>query len=235
MAALITVLLLSYLIGSIPSSLWMGKLWSNLDIRNHGSGNAGATNTFRVLGWKPGVIVLLIDFGKGLLTTTVISQFAWQIASGPVSPAGWEVDSFLRIGCGVMAVIGHMYPLYASFDGGKGAATAAGMLYGIEPISISITLVVFVSVIWIWRYVSLGTILATLTYPVSQVVLVTFWQVPIDPSVRIFSGVLAAWIILKHRANMGRLWRGEESRVPIRCSRKEERESPEEGEGVSHE
>ncbi|MGM0507257.1 MAG: glycerol-3-phosphate 1-O-acyltransferase PlsY [Bacteroidota bacterium] len=219
MAALITVLLLSYLIGSIPSSLWMGKIWSNLDIRDHGSGNAGATNTFRVLGWKPGVVVLLIDFGKGLLTTTVISQFAWQIASGPVSPVGWEVDSFLRIGCGLMAVIGHMYPIYASFDGGKGAATAAGMLYGIEPISISITLVVFVSVILIWRYVSLGTILATLVYPFSQWVLVAFWQVPIDPSVRIFSGVLAAWIILKHWANIGRLWRGEESRVPISCNR----------------
>src|SRR5690625_314476 len=120
MLALATVLLASYLIGSIPSSLWMGKLYKGIDIRRYGSGNAGATNTFRILGWKAGVIVLLFDFAKGFVSTMVISQLAWSIGSGPVSPAVWDVEIFLKISCGIMAVLGHMYPVYASFDGGEG-------------------------------------------------------------------------------------------------------------------
>src|SRR5690625_826850 len=160
MISLAAVIALSYLIGSIPSSLWTGRIFYDIDIREYGSGNAGATNTFRILGWKAGTAVLLFDFGKGLFCTTVIAGLAWMIAEGPVSLySGWEVESMVVIFCGVAAVIGHMYPIYAGFSGGKGAATATGMLYGIEPISISISLAVFLIVMITTRYVSLGSII----------------------------------------------------------------------------
>lgn len=225
MVSLGLVLLLSYLIGSIPSSLWTGRM-KGVDIRQHGSGNAGATNTFRVLGWKAGLFVLLADFFKGFLCTAIISQIAWQIGSGPVSPEIWDADSFLRISCGLMAVVGHMFPVFASFEGGKGAATAAGMLYGIEPLSISITLVIFVSVIAIFKYVSLGTIVAAFIYPLSQQFLVWFLGWPIDPSVQIFSAILAAGIIVKHHANIRRLFSGTESKVTF-CGDKSIRDKTE--------
>lgn len=213
MLALLLVLLASYVIGSIPSSLWMGKVYKNIDIRNYGSGNAGATNTFRILGWKAGVIVLLIDFSKGFLCTAVISQLAYHIGPGPATPAVWDADSFLKIACGIMAVVGHMYPLYASFDGGKGAATAAGMLYGIEPLSISITLAVFITVILVSRYVSLGTIIGSIVYPLSQFILIRFFNWSIDTSVVIFTTLLAIAIIAKHHGNIKRLWNGSENRI----------------------
>jgi len=213
MLALSTVLILSYLIGSIPSSLWAGKIYKNIDIRDYGSGNAGATNTFRVLGWKAGVIVLLVDFSKGLLCTAVISQIAYTIGSGPVYPGAWDLDSFLKISCGIFAVAGHMYPVYASFNGGKGAATAAGMLYGIEPLSISIAIVVFITIILSTRYVSLGTICGVAIYPVSQFVLIGYFERSIDTSVVIFTSILAVAIIAKHHGNIRRLLNGTENRI----------------------
>lgn len=213
MLSLLVVLLASYVIGSIPSSLWMGKVYKNIDIRDYGSGNAGATNTFRILGWKAGIIVLLIDFSKGFLCTAVISQLAYVIGPEPAAPVVWDTDSFLKIACGSMAVIGHMFPLYASFDGGKGAATAAGMLYGIEPLSISISLVVFITVILVSRYVSLGTIAGSIVYPLSQFVLILFFNWSIDTSVIIFTTLLAIGIIAKHHGNIKRLWNGKENRI----------------------
>lgn len=215
MLSLGTVLLLSYLIGSIPTSLWTGKIYGNLDIRKHGSGNAGATNTFRVLGWKAGIFVLIVDFIKGLACTAFVSQLAYDIGTGPVAPVVWETDSFLKISCGLIAVLGHMFPLYASFNGGKGAATAAGMLYGIEPVSISISLGVFITVILITRYVSLGTIIATFIYPVSQFVMIGLFDWSIDPSVLIFTTALTLFIIVKHHGNIRRLLKGTENRLDL--------------------
>lgn len=214
MIALITVVLLSYFIGAIPSSLWVGKLFYKTDIRDHGSGNAGATNTFRILGWKAGVVVLLIDFGKGLLCTTVISQLAWDIGSGPVSLySGWEVESMLLIFAGVAAVIGHMFPVYANFSGGKGAATACGMLYGIEPVSISISLAIFLIVMFATRYVSLGSIISSFIYPISQLTLRYIFNWDIDGSIILFSSALAIGIIVKHKGNIRRLLNGTENKV----------------------
>ena len=214
MLALFVVVLLSYLIGAIPSSLWMGKLFFDTDIRDHGSGNAGATNTFRILGWKAGITVLLIDFGKGLLCTTVISGLAWNIGSGPVSLySGWEVESMLLIFAGVAAVVGHMFPVYAKFSGGKGAATACGMLYGIEPVSISISLAIFIIVMVSTRYVSLGSIIASLIYPFSQLTLRYGFDWDIDGSIILFSSFLALGIVIKHKGNIKRLIAGNENRV----------------------
>lgn len=214
MIAIFTVVMICYLIGAIPSSIWYGKLVRGIDIRDHGSGNAGATNTFRILGWKAGTIVLLFDFGKGLFSTVVVSQLAYSIASGPVSfYENWDVNAMLLIFCGVAAVIGHMFPVYSNFSGGKGAATACGMLYGIEPLSISIALAVFLIVMFSSRYVSLASISASFIYPFTQLVLRYGFDWHIDGSIIIFSSVLALTIIIKHKGNIKRLLNGTENRV----------------------
>lgn len=214
MLALIVVILLSYLIGSIPSSLWTGKLFFKVDIRNHGSGNAGATNTFRILGWKAGTAVLLFDFGKGLLCTTLVSRLAWNIGSDPIQIyPGWDIEPMLLIICGVAAVIGHMFPVYANFSGGKGAATACGMLYGIEPISISISLAVFLIMMFSTHYVSVGSISGSIVYPITQLILRYGFGWDIDGSILIFSSALAIGIIIKHKGNIKRLLNGTENRV----------------------
>ncbi|NBC02333.1 MAG: glycerol-3-phosphate 1-O-acyltransferase PlsY [Bacteroidetes bacterium] len=214
MLALAVVLLLCYLIGSIPTSLWVGKMGGGVDIRKHGSGNAGATNTFRILGWKYGSLVLAFDFAKGFICTAVISQLAYEIGSGPISVhPNWDVNSFLLITCGAVAVVGHMFPIYADFSGGKGAATAAGMLYGIEPISISITVVIFLIVIFSTYYISLGSITASIVYPLSQVVLRYIFGWDIDGSIIIFSSILGLGIIIKHKGNIKRLFKGTENKI----------------------
>jgi glycerol-3-phosphate acyltransferase PlsY len=214
MLALGVVITISYLVGSIPSSLWIGKLFKGVDIREHGSGNAGATNTFRLLGWKPGVIVLLVDFMKGFSCSFWISQLAYFIADGPVSLFPfWDVDPFLRIVCGVVAVLGHMFPLYARFEGGKGMATAAGMLCGIEPISVGIAAVVFILVMLLSRYVSLASLVAAFIYPLVLVALRYVFGWPIDGSILIFGAIVGVGIIIKHRGNIRRLMEGNENRV----------------------
>ncbi|SMO35095.1 glycerol-3-phosphate 1-O-acyltransferase PlsY [Fodinibius sediminis] len=214
MLALGVVILLSYLVGSIPSSIWVGRLVKGVDIRNHGSGNAGATNTFRLLGWRPGVSVLAIDFFKGFVSSLWISQLAYFIGTGPVSLFPfWDVDPFLRIVCGVVAVLGHMFPLYSGFDGGKGMATAAGMLCGIEPVSVAITFGVFLIVMLSSRYVSLASLVAAFIYPLMLVMLRYGFGWAIDGSILIFGAIVGLGIIVKHRGNIRRLLRGTENQV----------------------
>ncbi len=214
MTSVIIVFLLSYLIGSIPCSLWYGKAFCQIDIRKHGSGNAGATNTFRILGWKAGIIVLILDFSKGLICTLFVSQLAYEIGSGPITfYQRWDTHSLLLILAGVGAVVGHMFPIYAGFKGGKGAATACGMLYGIEPISISITLFIFLTTMFTTRYVSLASIIGSFSYPFSQILLRYGFGYHIDGSIIIFSSVLALGIIIKHKENIRRLLKGTENRV----------------------
>lgn len=207
-------MVLSYLIGSIPSSIWVGKLVKGVDIRNHGSGNAGATNTFRLLGWKPGVAVLAIDFFKGFVCSMWISELAYHIGSGPVVLFDfWSVGPFLSITCGIAAVIGHMFPLYANFDGGKGMATAGGMLCGIEPVSVGISAIVFIIVMISSRYVSLASLITAFVYPLVLVVLRYAYGWPIDGSILIFGALVGLGIIVKHRSNINRLLKGEEHQV----------------------
>jgi glycerol-3-phosphate acyltransferase PlsY len=214
MLSLFVVLVICYLIGAIPSSLWYGKMVHNVDIRDHGSGNAGATNTFRILGWKAGTLVLLFDFGKGLICTLFVSQLAYQIGSGPISfYENWDVDSMVLILCGVAAVVGHMFPVYAGFIGGKGAATACGMLYGIEPLSISITLALFLIIMFLTHYVSLASITGAFVFPFSQLTLRYGFGWDIDGSIMIFSSLIALGIIIKHKGNIKRLMEGNENRI----------------------
>lgn len=214
MLALAVVILLSYLLGSIPSSIWVGKIVKGVDIRNYGSGNAGATNTFRLLGWQPGVAVLLIDFFKGFVSSRWLSQLAYAVGSGPVALFDfWDVDPFLSIVCGLAAVIGHMFPLYAYFDGGKGMATAAGMLCGIEPVSVGIAAIVFTIVMLVSRYVSLASLVAAFVYPLMLVLFRYGLGWDIDGSILIFASLVGIGIIIKHRGNIRRLLNGTENQV----------------------
>ncbi|MGM0587999.1 MAG: glycerol-3-phosphate 1-O-acyltransferase PlsY [Bacteroidota bacterium] len=213
MLALTVVILLSYLLGSIPSSIWVGRIYKGIDIREHGSGNPGTTNTFRMLGWKAGVVVGLIDLFKGFISAYYISQLAYSIGSGPVTISAWDLDSSLQIIAGVAAVVGHMFPLYAKFNGGKGVLTAAGMLYAIEPISISISLLIFIVILFSSRYVSLASIISSGSYPLWLVVLRYGFDTPIDGSIIIFGTILGLGIVIKHHSNISRLMKGTENRV----------------------
>lgn len=215
MVSLLIVLLISYLLGSIPSSLWVGKIFHNIDIREHGSGNAGTTNTFRVLGWKSGVTVFILDFMKGFASSYWVSMYAFEILNGPIAPPGWEADAFLMIICGLMAVVGHMFPIFASFKGGKGAATACGMLFGIEPISISISFGIFIVITLTTRYVSLASITGSFLYPINLLVIRYGFGYFVDGSIIIFATIIALGIIYKHKSNIKRLLNGNENRVNI--------------------
>lgn len=208
---LLIIGLLSYLIGAIPSSLWAGKLYKKIDLRNYGSGNLGATNTFRILGWKAGVVVGLLDFGKGFIAAFYISG----IASGsiPTVYSGWETEVFVMIYAGLMAVIGHMYSLFAKFKGGKGVLTACGMLYAIEPVSISLALLVFITVLFTSRYVSAASIISSIMYPIFLLMLRYGFDYAIDGSLMVITAALAITIVIKHRSNIRRLLDGNENRI----------------------
>jgi glycerol-3-phosphate acyltransferase PlsY len=213
MLALFVVFLISYLIGSIPTSVWVGKLTCGKDIRDYGSGNAGATNTFRVLGWKHGLFVFLFDVGKGYVCGYWVAQLAFYIGSGPVAIPHWNIHAFLSITCGIIAVIGHMFPIYANFDGGKGVATACGMLIAIAPVSVGITFGVFLITMFITHYVSMASLVAAFIYPLMLLVLRYIFHWLIDPSVIIFGAVIGLGIIIKHAGNIKRLMAGDENKI----------------------
>ena len=215
MFSFIVIIVLSYLIGSIPTSVWIGKLTKGVDIREHGSGNAGATNTFRVLGWKAGTVVSLIDLSKGFVAAFYISQIGFALGEMPEVLFGvWNIDSTMRVIAGTSAVIGHMYPLYAGFKGGKGVITAAGMLYGIEPVSISLALSLFFIIMVVSRYVSLASILASISYPLFLILLrYAFGFEQIDGSLMVISSAIALFIVIKHKSNISRLMNGTENRI----------------------
>lgn len=215
MKATLSVLLISYLLGSIPTAIWVGKITKGIDVRQHGSGNAGATNSFRVLGWPSGIFVLLFDLFKGFAATFFVSSLAFKLFSGPVAPGFWDADSFLKIMCGLFAVMGHMFPVFAKFKGGKGAATAAGMLLGIEPISIGISLILFILIILLTKYVSLASMIASFVYPITLIVMRYSFGLKeiVDESLIIFSAIVAFGIIIKHKTNIKRLIAGTEGRI----------------------
>jgi len=212
--ALAMMLALSYLLGSVPSAVWAGRVTRGIDIREHGSGNAGATNTFRILGWKSGVVVSLLDLGKGYVAAAYIGGLALKWSDLPTYTGSWETASLLGVSAGVAAVVGHMYPVWAGFRGGKGALTTAGMLYGLEPVSISLAMVVFFGVLATSRYVSLASMSAAVSYPVFLLMLRQYFGFEdIDGSLLVVSSVLMGFIILKHRENIRRLREGTERRA----------------------
>lgn len=224
MLSTVTVLFISYLMGSIPSAIWIGKIFKGVDVREHGSGNAGTTNTFRVLGVPFGITVFVMDFMKGFVPSFWLSVIAFDLFSGPLAPPLWDVEAFLKIMCGLLAVIGHMFPIFAKFRGGKGAATACGMLFGVEPISISISFAIFGIVLLSTKYVSLASIISTAVYPITLLVMKYILGMDVDGSIIIFSLIVAFGIIYRHKSNIQRLKEGTESKV----GSKKEKETVEE-------
>ncbi|MFV1884125.1 MAG: glycerol-3-phosphate 1-O-acyltransferase PlsY [Balneola sp.] len=217
MLSTVTVILISYLLGSIPSAIWVGKIFKGVDVREHGSGNAGTTNTFRVLGVPFGITVFVMDFMKGFIPSFWLSALAFTLIdapfNGPLAPPLWDVEAFLKISCGLFAVVGHMFPVFARFKGGKGAATACGMLFGVEPISISISAAIFVLTILVTKYVSLASILSSFFYPITLLIMRYVLGIDIDGSIIIFSMLVATGIIYRHKSNIQRLKDGTESKV----------------------
>ena len=198
----ILTIVLAYFLGSVPTAVWIGKARYNLDVREHGSGNAGATNTFRVLGWKPGLVVFLLDTFKGFMAVYIT-----QISG----IANHEYAALFYIASGLLAVLGHIYPILAGFNGGKGVATMLGIILALHAPGALIALGVFALIFFTTQYVSLGSLAAAVTYPL--VIFVFFTDT--DIYLKVFSILLAAILFLSHRGNIVRLVKGDESKVRI--------------------
>ncbi|MCB9047119.1 MAG: glycerol-3-phosphate 1-O-acyltransferase PlsY [Chitinophagales bacterium] len=194
----------AYLIGSIPTAVWVSKWIFGIDIREHGSGNAGATNTFRILGSKAGTVVMLVDMLKGFLAVK-LALFA------NLGGLHTEQSVNLQIFLGLFAVLGHIFPIWAEFRGGKGIATLFGMILAIQP-QVAVSMVgVFVLMLYMTRYVSLSSITASIAFPI---MIVFIFREP-ELSYRIFAIATACLVVLTHHKNINRLLNGSESKVAI--------------------
>jgi len=213
MLSLGIIVILSYLVGSIPTGILISRCAKGIDIRNHGSRNMGSTNVFRVLGWKYGAIVQVADILKGVFSVMVIARL--QFGSFPMdNRTPFDDFTVVQIIAGVAAVLGHIWTVFAGFRGGKGMNTAAGMLIGIAPIDVSISLAVFLIVLFISGYVSLGSISAAVTFPTTLFVRANVFQVNIPgySTLIFFSIAVSLLLIYTHRSNIKRLLLGTENR-----------------------
>jgi len=212
MLSVALIIVLSYFVGSIPGSVWVGQWLYGIDIRQHGSGNAGATNAFRVLGWKAGTLATMVDLGKGLFAAGILSTI--RIDALPPGLGFWEAESVVRLIAGVAAIVGHMFPIWAGFRGGKGVNTAAGVLFAIQPVTMVITLGIYAIVLFSSRYVSLASLSAAVAFPSTIAIRKYLFHVDsIDPSILFFSLLMALTIFLAHRSNIHRLLDGNEARI----------------------
>lgn len=200
---------MAYLIGSIPSAIWVGRKFYGIDVREHGSGNAGATNVFRVLGKGPGTVVLLMDIVKGFLSVILAYQMGYYFAEAGAQSS--QMTGFFPVAFGVLSVVGHMLPIFAKFKGGKGVATLFGVIIALDPRVAGLALLVFVVVNIVTGYVSVGSLMAGLSIPV------LFLQVfgYRDVSLIVFSVSVGILIVYTHRKNIRRLMAGEETKSRI--------------------
>lgn len=202
----VLLIVIAYLIGSIPTAVWVSRLFFGVDIRDYGSGNAGATNTFRVLGSRWGTFVMVIDVLKGLAATSLYLLLPYYVGHES------ELDrTNLMVGLGLAAVVGHIFPLWADFRGGKGVATLFGMVLAIQPVVAVCCVGVFLLVLYLTRFVSLSSILASIAFAVFILVIFNEREV----LYRAFAIAVALLVLLTHQKNIGRLLRGSESKVPI--------------------
>ena len=200
----IALILSAYLIGSIPTAVWVSKYLFGIDIRDYGSGNAGATNTYRVLGPKLGTFVMTIDILKGICATSLYLLIPYYLHDE------WDRTN-LMVGLGLAAVLGHIFPIWADFRGGKGVATLFGMVLAIQPLVALCCVGVFLLVLFLTRFVSLSSILASVAFAV----LILFIFNEKEPLYRGFAIAVALMVLLTHQKNIGRILRGNESKVPI--------------------
>lgn len=208
------IAVLSYLVGSIPTSIIVAKARRGIDIRQHGSGNAGGTNVIRVLGWKTGVMVIALDMAKGLIATMFIARLMY----GPIpfeNKTPFDDFTVVQIIAGCAAILGHVWTLFAGFKGGKGMATAGGMLIGVAPVEVAVSFGVFAIVFLISHYVSLGSLSAAVAFPLTMFFRENIFMVDIEGynTLIFFSIGISLLIIYTHRANIKRLLRGTENRI----------------------
>ncbi len=196
------VLLISYLLGSIPSAVCVGRWFHGIDVREHGSGNAGATNTFRVLGKKSGMVVLLVDVLKGALSSVIATQLLYDDPN---------LEVFQMISA-LICIVGHVFPVFAQFRGGKGVATSLGVYLGFHPLTALICIGVFVIVFILSKYVSLSSMTAAFMLPFISY----FIMRQVDTHLILFNGLISLVVILAHRKNIYRLLHGEEQRMNFR-------------------
>jgi glycerol-3-phosphate acyltransferase PlsY len=208
------LVIFAYLIGSIPTSVWISKYVFNIDIRNYGSGNAGATNTFRVLGSKWGSFVMLVDVSKGILATSLYILIPFYLSHELAR------TNFMII-LGLTAVVGHIFPIWAEFKGGKGVATLLGMTIAIQPMVALLCLMVFAFTLIITRFVSLSSMLAGVAF----MVLILFIFNERETMYRLFAIIVALMVIITHQKNIGRLLKGTENKVPLFKNRSKSQEA----------
>ena len=197
---IIVMLILSYLIGAFPSGLIIGKLFFKKDIRQYGSGNTGATNSFRVLGRPAGFIVTFLDIFKGFITVFFPLWF-------PVHADG-VISTFFTNGLivGLFAILGHVYPIYLKFNGGKAVATSAGVVLGVNPILLLILAIIFFSVLKIFKYVSLSSIIAAISSVIGSIIIHDYILLAV-------SGIVSIILIIRHKSNIVRIFKGEEPKI----------------------
>lgn len=215
MVNLVIVVLLSYVVGSIPTAVMLSKWRHGFDIRTKGSGNAGGTNVFRVLGWKSGVFVMVVDALKGVVATTIVARLFWDPTLPFYNQTPFDDFTVIQIICGGAAIIGHVWTIFAGFRGGKGIATAAGMLIGVAPTEFAVSLLVFMTVFLASRYVSLGSIAAATAFPLSLIFRYNILndQIPSYHTLVYFSAGVALFLIYSHRTNVKRLLAGTENKI----------------------
>lgn len=197
------LIVLAYLIGSVPTAVWVSRFLYGIDIREHGSGNSGATNTFRILGSKAGTVVMIIDLLKGFIAVKLAIMAPYSIHS--------EQSVNLQVFLGLSAVLGHIFPIWAEFRGGKGIATLFGMILAIQPLAAVSMVGVFFLMLYITRYVSLSSITASIAFPL---MILFIFREP-ELSYRIFAIAAALMVVLTHHKNINRLIQGNESKVAI--------------------
>ncbi|MCC6399043.1 MAG: glycerol-3-phosphate 1-O-acyltransferase PlsY [Bacteroidetes bacterium] len=218
------IAILSYLIGSIPTSIIVARKARGIDIRHYGSGNAGGTNVIRVLGWKAGLFVIALDMAKGMVATMLVAR----LMEGPIpfsNATPFDDFTVVQIIAGCSAILGHIWTVFAGFKGGKGIATAGGMLIGIAPIEVAVSFGVFAVVFLLTHYVSLGSLSAAVAFPLTMFFRENVFMVDVPGygTLIFFSIGISLLIIYTHRSNIVRLLRGKENRIAsIRLFRKKE-------------
>lgn len=201
---IILPILIAYLIGSIPTSVWVGQIFHNVDVRKQGSGNAGATNTIRVLGLATGLPVLIFDIFKGWFAVYALVFFNPDLSG--------EQLIYLEICLAAAAVLGHIFPIYAGFDGGKGVATIAGAGMALYPIAFLFILGIFIVVFVISKIVSISSIMAAFTFPIIVIFILNNPHLPLI----ILAIAVGLFIPITHEKNIRRLIKGEESRFDFK-------------------
>jgi len=197
---LIMLVILAFLIGSIPSSVWIGRIFFKVDIRKMGSGNAGATNTIRVLGWKAGIPVLIIDIFKGWIAVYIANFFLFDFVGNQFI--------YFKIILATSAVLGHIFPIYVGFHGGKGVATLLGVGIALFPLASLIIAGLFLVILFISRIVSISSIIASIAFPIVVIFILNTEEVPLI----ILSIVVAVFVPITHNKNIKRLLKGEEKK-----------------------